>query len=245
MINTHRVLCSLPVLFIPRSFLLGSRSPRSFPARTKTLITLSLKRALKGDDTFFDGDGHAKHKDGGELHGSKGSPKGQESFWASGRWGNDRCHELPICRASWDGNAAEIERLLLPKPAGYDDVPAMIDDPEATKPEGWSDEDDGTFDAPMIKNPAYRGPFVVHKVDELDKFGKSPLIAAAWKGRLACVRALLKAGAKTGYRARSGMWKGKSARDVARSKTPWWGENAYSQIVAAIDGATQGQHEEM
>jgi calreticulin len=39
------------------------------------------------------------------------------------------------------------------KPEGYDDVPAEIPDPEASKPEDWDNEDDGEWEAPMVKNP--------------------------------------------------------------------------------------------
>jgi len=49
------------------------------------------------------------------------------------------------------------------KPAGYDDIPAQIADPKATKPDSWNDEDDGTWEAPMIDNPAYKGPWVQKK----------------------------------------------------------------------------------
>merc|ERR1712146_271391 len=39
-------------------------------------------------------------------------------------------------------------------PDGWDDVPAQISDPDATKPEDW---DDGDWEAPMIDNPEYKG----------------------------------------------------------------------------------------
>lgn len=45
------------------------------------------------------------------------------------------------------------------KPDGYDDISAEIPDPEATKPEDWDDEEDGTWEAPMIDNPAFKGPW--------------------------------------------------------------------------------------
>ena len=45
------------------------------------------------------------------------------------------------------------------KPAGYDDIPAEIPDPEATKPDDWDDEEDGEWEAPMVDNPAYKGPW--------------------------------------------------------------------------------------
>ena len=46
------------------------------------------------------------------------------------------------------------------KPEGYDDIPAKITDAEATKPDDWDDEDDGEWEAPLIPNPAYKGPWV-------------------------------------------------------------------------------------
>ena len=51
------------------------------------------------------------------------------------------------------------------KPAGYDDIPAEIPDPEATKPDDWDDEEDGEWEAPLIDNPAYKGPFKPKMID--------------------------------------------------------------------------------
>lgn len=42
------------------------------------------------------------------------------------------------------------------KPEGYDDIPAKIPDPAAKKPEDWDEEEDGTWEAPQIDNPAYK-----------------------------------------------------------------------------------------
>ena len=39
----------------------------------------------------------------------------------------------------------------------YDDIPAEIPDPEATKPEDWDDDEDGEWEPPLIDNPAYKG----------------------------------------------------------------------------------------
>ena len=46
------------------------------------------------------------------------------------------------------------------KPEGYDEIPAKILDAEAKKPEDWDDEEDGEWEAPMVPNPAYKGPWV-------------------------------------------------------------------------------------
>merc|ERR1711865_961077 len=35
--------------------------------------------------------------------------------------------------------------------------PKQINDPAASKPEDWDDEDDGEWEAPMIDNPEYKG----------------------------------------------------------------------------------------
>jgi len=45
------------------------------------------------------------------------------------------------------------------KPEGYDDIQAEIPDPDAAKPDDWDDEDDGEWEAPMIDNPDYKGPW--------------------------------------------------------------------------------------
>lgn len=64
---------------------------------------------------------------------------------------------------SWD------ERATLPdetdvKPDGYDDIPAKIVDDKATKPDDWDEEDDGAWEAPLVPNPAYKGPWVQKSV---------------------------------------------------------------------------------
>jgi len=44
----------------------------------------------------------------------------------------------------------------------------MIVDPEAQKPEDWDDEDDGDWEAPMISNPEYQGPFSPSEIENPD-----------------------------------------------------------------------------
>ena len=48
---------------------------------------------------------------------------------------------------------------------GHDDIPEMIKDPEAAKPEDWDDEDDGEWEAPSIANPAYAGAWTQKEID--------------------------------------------------------------------------------
>lgn len=66
------------------------------------------------------------------------------------------------------------EEMLDPehvKPEGYDDIPEKIPDPEAKQPEDWDEEDDGEWEAPMISNPDYQGPFVQRKIPNPDYKG--------------------------------------------------------------------------
>jgi calnexin len=58
--------------------------------------------------------------------------------------------------ADWDEEAPQkIPDPDASKPAGWvDSAPLEIPDPDARKPEDWSDEDDGAWEAPIIKNPA-------------------------------------------------------------------------------------------
>merc|ERR1719197_377031 len=51
------------------------------------------------------------------------------------------------------------------KPEGWDDIPAKIADPKATKPDDWDDESDGTWEAPHIANPAYKGVWEAKMID--------------------------------------------------------------------------------
>merc|ERR1719453_3063319 len=57
------------------------------------------------------------------------------------------------------------------KPEGYDDIPEMITDPDAKKPDDWDDEDDGEWEAPQIKNSEYKGPWVQKQIDNPDYKG--------------------------------------------------------------------------
>ncbi len=43
------------------------------------------------------------------------------------------------------------------KPADWDSIPKQINDPEAVKPADWDDDADGTWEAPKIDNPAWKG----------------------------------------------------------------------------------------
>lgn len=59
------------------------------------------------------------------------------------------------------------------KPAGHDDIPAKIPDPNAKKPEDWDDEEDGEYEAPQIDNPAYKGAWVQKRIP-------NPAYKGAW-----------------------------------------------------------------
>jgi calreticulin len=58
--------------------------------------------------------------------------------------------------ADWDDRPT-IDDPNDKKPEGYDDIPAEIDDPAAEKPADWDDVHDGTWKAPKIKNPSFKG----------------------------------------------------------------------------------------
>jgi calreticulin len=60
------------------------------------------------------------------------------------------------------------------KPAGWDDVPAEIPDPDAEKPEDWDEEEDGTWEPPMIDNPEYKGAWKPKMID-------NPAYKGEWK----------------------------------------------------------------
>ncbi len=51
------------------------------------------------------------------------------------------------------------------KPAGWDDIPAQIADPEASKPNDWDDDLDGKWTAPLIDNPEYKGEWKAKQID--------------------------------------------------------------------------------
>merc|ERR1712238_137966 len=58
------------------------------------------------------------------------------------------------------------------KPEGYDDMPAEIPDPDASKPDDWDDEDDGEWEAPMLDNPDFNGPWSAKMIPNPDYQGK-------------------------------------------------------------------------
>jgi calreticulin len=57
------------------------------------------------------------------------------------------------------------------KPEGYDDISAEIPDPDAEMPEDWDEEEDGTWEPPMIDNPEYKGPWKPKMIDNPDYKG--------------------------------------------------------------------------
>jgi calreticulin len=52
------------------------------------------------------------------------------------------------------------------KPEGYDDMAEEIPDPDAKKPDDWDDEEDGEWEAPMVDNPEYKGPWRSSMIDK-------------------------------------------------------------------------------
>merc|ERR1712159_507938 len=72
---------------------------------------------------------------------------------------------------------AEIDDPNDKKPDGYDDIPAKIADPKAKKPDDWDDESDGTWEAPQIDNPAYKGPWKAKRI-------KNPAYKGVWEAKL-------------------------------------------------------------
>ena len=60
------------------------------------------------------------------------------------------------------------------KPAGWDDIPATVPDAEAAQPEDWDEEEDGTWEAPMVDNPEYMGPWT-------PKMVANPAYKGAWE----------------------------------------------------------------
>lgn len=59
------------------------------------------------------------------------------------------------------------------KPSDWDVEPEKISDPEAVKPDDWNDEDDGTWEAPMINNPNYKGVWHAKRI-------KNPSFKGPW-----------------------------------------------------------------
>merc|ERR1712139_199043 len=60
---------------------------------------------------------------------------------------------------------------------GYDDIPAKIADPKATKPDDWDDESDGTWEAPQIDNPDFKGAWKAKRI-------KNPAYKGVWEAKL-------------------------------------------------------------
>merc|ERR1712048_368572 len=51
-----------------------------------------------------------------------------------------------------------------------------IRDPEASQPEEWDEEEDGSWEAPMIDNPKYKGDWIAERVD-------NPAYKGVWKAK--------------------------------------------------------------
>merc|ERR1711988_1039544 len=58
------------------------------------------------------------------------------------------------------------------KPDGWDDIPKEMPDPDATVPDDWDEEDDGTWEPPNIPNPEYKGEWKVKRIDNPDYKGE-------------------------------------------------------------------------
>merc|ERR1712070_1065751 len=54
------------------------------------------------------------------------------------------------------------------KPEGYDDISEKVPDPDATMPEDWDEEDDGEWEAPLIDNPEWNGPWKPKEIPNPD-----------------------------------------------------------------------------
>jgi calreticulin len=65
---------------------------------------------------------------------------------------------------------------LLFQPADWDNEPAQIPDPDASKPDDWNEEDDGEWEAPLIDNPKYKGEWKAPMID-------NPAFKGVWKAR--------------------------------------------------------------
>lgn len=61
------------------------------------------------------------------------------------------------------------------KPEDWVDA-RRIRDPEATRPSEWDEEEDGTWESPMIDNPKYKGEWLPEKID-------NPLYKGEWTPR--------------------------------------------------------------
>merc|ERR1712086_70112 len=72
---------------------------------------------------------------------------------------------------------AEMDDPEDKKPEGHDDIPAKIADPKATKPDDWDDESDGTWEAPQIDNPDFKGEFKAKRI-------ANPAYKGVWEAKL-------------------------------------------------------------
>merc|ERR1712086_1016253 len=72
---------------------------------------------------------------------------------------------------------AEIDDPEDKKPEGHDDIPAKIADPKATEPDDWDDESDGTWEAPQIDNPDFKGEFKAKRI-------ANPAYKGVWEAKL-------------------------------------------------------------
>ncbi|CAH9083295.1 unnamed protein product [Cuscuta epithymum] len=73
--------------------------------------------------------------------------------------------------ADWDDNEF-INDPNDEKPAEYDKIPSEIPDPKAKQPADWDDEEDGTWKASKVPNPAYKGPWKHKKIKNPNYKGK-------------------------------------------------------------------------
>merc|ERR1711920_643553 len=55
---------------------------------------------------------------------------------------------------------------------GWDFPKPTIDDPDATKPEDWDDEDDGEWEPPLIDNPDFKGEWTAKQIDNPEYKGE-------------------------------------------------------------------------
>ena len=72
--------------------------------------------------------------------------------------------------------SALVRTYCVLQPADWDDQPAQIPDPDATKPDDWSEEDDGEWEAPLIENPNYKGEWKAPMID-------NPAYKGVWKAK--------------------------------------------------------------
>ena len=69
--------------------------------------------------------------------------------------------------ATWVDDA-EMDDPEDTKPADWGSEPEEIADPEAEKPDDWDEEDDGEWEAPMIRNPKFQGEWKAKRIANPD-----------------------------------------------------------------------------